>query len=84
MTRKMLMPLAFGFAALVSAAACGGNDTAADTGLADTGMGAMPAPAPAPAPMADSMTPRPDSMPMDTSRTDTTRRDSATTPPPGA
>jgi hypothetical protein len=76
--RKTLMPFALGFAALVSVAACGGNDDAVDTGMADTGMGAMPAPAPAPAatPMTDSAA-RTDSMPMDT-----TRRDSTTTPPP--
>jgi hypothetical protein len=75
MNRKMLTPLAFGCAALLSIAACGGDDTAADTGLADTGMGAMPAPAPAPAPATDTLAPT-DTL------TDTTRRDTTTTPPP--
>jgi hypothetical protein len=82
MTRKTLTPIAIGFAALFSLAACGGTDDAAgDSLMADTGMGAMPAPAPAPA--TDTMAPRTDSLPTDTTR-DTTRRDTTTTPPPGA
>ena len=79
--RKTLMPLALGFAAIVSLAACGGGDEAADGAMTDTAAGTLPAPAPAPAPapvtdsVADST--RPDSL------ADTTRRDTTTTPPPG-
>ena len=82
MMRKTLTPVALGFAALVSLAACGGGDEAADGALTDTGASTLPAPAPAPAPppATDSLADptRPDRL------ADTTRRDTTTTPPPGA
>ena len=64
-------------------AACGGGDDAADGALTDTAASTLPAPAPAPAPApstdtAAGDTTRPDSL------ADTTRRDTTTTPPPGA